>query len=62
MKLASQIIPGTGQKFTCSFNLQEVLSGALMYLTNDNALFKLTKVIKFHFSVWLWKNAIALMD
>ena len=55
MNLASEIKLGTGQKFTCTFNLQEVLSGALMdlHVTNDNALFKLTDVVKFHFSVWL---------
>ena len=35
--------------FYTQFQLQEVLSGVLMSLTNDNALFEPTDVIKFHF-------------
>ena len=33
-----------------------------MDLTDDNALFKITNVVKFHFSVWLLYNDVVLIN
>ena len=47
----------------CNFNLQEVFSGALMDLTNDNALFKLmlsSSTFQFGFSRMLLFNRLNL--